>query len=88
MIRIEITRKTREVLNIKKNQLMKKTPTGVKAKVGYNEREEVIYAEEYAPMEVQEVNERDQILLKQEIAEENGFDLAAVISAINKLSNR
>jgi hypothetical protein len=90
MIRITITQRTTRTEFVKKNLLVKSTPTDkfkVTKRTAYGDAE-VTQPEAACEYEIAEVPERrdsEVELLRQEIADDAKFDLNAVICAINLL---
>jgi hypothetical protein len=86
MIKITIEKLGNEKYTTRENLLKKKTPTQIKGKTGYGEREEVQDICEYEVAEVVKFRDTKQTLLTQEITDDSAFDLAAVIVAINRIA--
>ena len=86
MIEIVIKRKTREIYKVRENVIAEKIPSQYTEDAGYSDqRKRVVLHEKYAVQEVEKVDEKEEILLRQDIADGNGFDLRAVIKAINQI---
>jgi hypothetical protein len=84
MITITITQSGQTKTTVKENFIVKSTPTQFKEKTRYDE-EKIACENEYAVVEVEKVENWSREILKQQIADETSFNLAAVIKAVNGL---
>lgn len=86
MIKISIERVTTEKYTEVKNFIVKSTPTDkIQSRGSGYDSDKVLCAEEYATRDVPAERTVTTKLLSQEILNEESFDLASVIAAINKL---
>jgi hypothetical protein len=84
MIVVTIERKTREQYEETQQICVKETPTD-KVKSSYGGSSEVAFEREFEAVKVPKERERTTRLLLQEIADEESFNLTAVIQAINNI---
>jgi hypothetical protein len=86
MIVIKIERKSEVTETVTKNLIKHRTPTGFTKPSDYGNKTEMAFEDEYEIVNVPETKSMTTTLLVQEIANDNDFDLADVIKAINGLT--
>ena len=85
VIKVEITRVTEREYQVTENFVKTRTPTEHTEEQSYGGRRTVVCQETFEPREVKKTTTETTVLLRQEIANEDSFDLGAVIQAINKI---
>ena len=86
MIEIIITRYSTEQYKETRSCELSRTPTEIMEESDYGGRcRKVTYATTSQPLEVTETRKVSRLLLKQEVEDDESFDLAKVIIAVNGL---
>lgn len=85
MIKIVITKETRNKYTVKENVVAKETPTEHQED-GYGGRKQIVPIKEYAVQDVEKVETKTITLLEQNIEDDASVDIPAIVAVINKIN--
>jgi hypothetical protein len=85
MITITIKQSGSTKTTVRENVVTKRIPTAQREKDRYSDEQKALYEETYAVVDVEKVKDWTVTLLEQNVLDDAQIDLAAIITAINKL---